>query len=47
MQTIFYGYNTNEIGDVKWASIDEILSDSSKYSRQAVAVAEALLNYIG
>ncbi len=46
MQNKFHGYNVNEIGEVKWVSIGEILTDTTKYSRQATAAAETLLTHL-
>jgi 8-oxo-dGTP pyrophosphatase MutT (NUDIX family) len=40
----FSGYNTNEIGDVKWTFISDIFQCSRKYSKQTVATAKYLHN---
>lgn len=42
----FTGYNTNEIGSVKWVSTRDVLRTQDRYSKQTVATARYLEDYI-
>ena len=46
MSNKFHGYNTNEIGDVKWVSIVDILDNTKHYSKQVTQAAEILLTQL-